>query len=180
MTDSLFPFTASNGLVINRDVLGGLVINATALPLTLPGMKTRALREFFQAERDESLGRWRSKEHPDYVVYQNRHGQVNVLYEPDGLSSRAYGRGEFPGTSGRFPDIAAEYFAAHPEPKPWHDAKPGEAWLVTADGDEQLCVVRDDNPTDPNEFVWAHGDFPVTADYITAAERVHPRGGDES
>ena len=37
---------------------------------------------------------------------------------------------------------AYRYFAAHPEPKPWEDAKPGEVWLVTLSHCEpQICQV---------------------------------------
>ena len=31
---------------------------------------TEALRAFFQAERDDALGRWRDTENPDYVAYR--------------------------------------------------------------------------------------------------------------
>ena len=94
-----------------------------------------ALREFFQAERDEELGRWRDPENPDMVVYPR----------PD--QDDSYGRcmSLFDESSGEFwlaweriatHDSSARYFAAHPEPKPWDTARPDDLWVLS-DGDRE-------------------------------------------
>lgn len=99
------------------------------------------LREFFLHERDQELGRWRWPENPDYVVYPvidpahemafGRDLSVMVFHEPTGVL-KGYCRDEDQGGNSReYPNAARAYFAAHPEPKPWHDAKPGEVWVLT-------------------------------------------------
>lgn len=101
---------------------------------TFTAKEVEALRAYFQAERDKELGWWRAS--PDYVVKPradngiesrsvtvlNERLAVNIpVWEDDDIRSE-YG-------------IAARaYFDAHPEPKPWHEAKPGEAWLLTFNG----------------------------------------------
>lgn len=97
------------------------------------------LREFFQHERDEELGRWRWPENPDYVVYVKCESEsepragVRVLHERTGRS-RDIGRAVVnacEATVSRFGRAARAYFEAHPERKPWHDATEGEVWIVT-------------------------------------------------
>lgn len=128
---------------------------------------TQALREFFQHERDEELGRWRWLENPDYVVYplpspdgrvhivevfSERFGQ-SVQYPRDYFRSTICSRNSSPEAL-----AASDYFAAHPEPKPWHDAKPGESWVLRFESGEEL-----------SQTVNFEGDFypwvlPVTSD----------------
>lgn len=96
-----------------------------------------ALREFFQHERDEELGRWRWPENPDYVVYPKANSttgkrMVRVISETYG-----YGRDHCEGDHEQsdYRQAAAAYFAAHPESKPWHDAEDGSVWrLVQGEG----------------------------------------------
>ena len=121
-------YTASNGIKVF--VSHGLVevdINPNVRTFYTEGGVT-ALREFFQAERDEALGRWRSTEFRGWVVYSSSFNPntVKVLDEHAGRVF-AFTRETLDGTGSA---IAAEYFAAHPEPKPWHDAKPGEVWVL--------------------------------------------------
>ena len=95
------------------------------------------LREFFQAERDEELGRWRFNAY--LVVYpavnhqpRNNARSVNVFDERTGrLHMRHEGQVAHRETNPAFSEAAFSYFAAHPEPKPWHDAKLGELWEVS-------------------------------------------------
>jgi hypothetical protein len=110
---------------------------------------TQAFREFFQHERDTELGRWRSKEHPEYVAYpQDDENYGVIVVDESGSCNRDYVSVNMAAGSGPAPRIMAvarEFFAAHPEPKPWHNAKPGEVWVLTLDGDnEQGAVVSND------------------------------------
>lgn len=85
---------------------------------------TQAFREFFLHERDIELERWRSKEHPEYVVYLHDDDRVRVVRESDGVSyswnrlsvTLPYGQGC---AELQFQPVAREFFAAHPEPKPF-------------------------------------------------------------
>lgn len=137
-------FTASNGMrVWDRD---GTVLVQGVFPdaLTIPPLDVDALREFFQHEKDEQLGRWRWPANPDYVVYPVGDGVVDVLRETS-VSEVTLGPGRQAGItrddaagwdrdhSKNFYRAAREYFEAHPEPKPWHDAKPGEVWVLNID-----------------------------------------------
>ena len=95
---------------------------------------TEALRAFFQAERDEQLGRWRDPENPNIVVYpipaMNDQGDgygraVWVLDEAEMVSRTVL-------DDRHSHSSASRYFAAHldPEPRPWEEAKPGEIWEI--------------------------------------------------
>lgn len=109
-----------------------------------------AMREFFLHERDSDLGRWRWPENPQYVVYPSElyltppnADLVTVVNERNGQSSRC--RQEDDGSLGHFSLAARAYFAAHPEPRPWHDAKPGEVWAITTENvADEVAVQRTD------------------------------------
>lgn len=112
-----------------------------------------ALREFFQHERDEELGRWRWPENPDYVVYLRNDGQACVFNEATGVTvyrfrgehehleelRRQSGEEVMPHTH-----AARAYFEAHPERKPWHAPDAGDHWALhiahgmALSGDEHL------------------------------------------
>ena len=101
---------------------------------------------FFQAERDEQLGRWRDPEHPDWVVYPLADGTVMVFNEQSqyrGFWSRK-GTRECALKWGSA-DVARRYFQAHPEPKPWHAARSycDEIWVLTIHGCEQPVYVTE-------------------------------------
>lgn len=141
-------FTASNGItVFVRD--GGTVqfqhgtrAESCGILQVMPHSEWwQTLREFFQHERDETLGRWRWPEHPDFLVYSRGYAGVRVTSESSGghvLAVREAAMGWQKGQSTYF-GAARAYFEAHPERKPWHDAKPGETWRLT---------VRDRDPLD--------------------------------
>ncbi len=135
-------FTARNGRKIECDPVRDetrVVENQNNMLENFDYLNSRdmdALREFFLHERDKELGRWRWPENPDYVVYPSEvyltppdAGLVTVFNERTGQASHC--RRESDGSSGHFSLAARAYFAAHPEPRPWHDAKPGELWSVT-------------------------------------------------
>lgn len=98
--------------------------------------ETQALREFFRAEEDMRLGRWRWPDNPDFVVYAESGGLHSVVQESTGLSSSRngiYDGGDI------FNDAAVAYRTAHY--KPWRDAKPGEVWVIDRDGVETVFRV---------------------------------------
>ena len=105
---------------------------------------TEALRAFFQAERDEQLGWWRDPENPNIVVYRTPEDDdedgrcVRVLDEHSGEFWLGWEHTASPGPARR-------YFDAHPEPKPWHAARPDcdEIWVLTIHGCEQPVYVTE-------------------------------------
>ena len=167
-------FVASNGFHVHLpdgdDAFGvnGMFMNEK---------ERQALREFFQHERDIELGRWRSKEHPSYVVYPQDEENYGVLVvdEISGVGdyvsvNMAAGSGE----ARMHVKVAREFFAAHPEPKPWHNAQPGEVWALTVSGKESAWAFADD------VSVWAEASTGRTlaaapkSPAITAGRRIWP------
>lgn len=146
-------FTASNGVTVTIDDNGYLLAAGGTGPhdhcIHATGgadLGVQALREYFQHERDTDLGRWRDPENPDMVVYRppfadsTNDRDIYVIDETLGRSHRFWeevvNRSE---SANGLNQTARRYFAAHPDPKPWHDAKPGEAWVLTIDGTEHLA-----------------------------------------
>ena len=107
--------------------------------MELPTADFKTLREYFQAERDEELGRWRDPEIPDMVVYPHDDVTITVLDEVDGKRFWWTRGDELDAHQERFPgfDTARAYFAAHPEPKPWDAARPDEVWVLTINNDRE-------------------------------------------
>jgi hypothetical protein len=143
-------FTASNGLrLIQRDggstyeLLSSDGDNMFEGAEWLGSQDMDALREFFQAEADERLGRWRWPDNRDIYVTAEHVGFVTVVDERDPAN---------PGTWERYwRDAKTEkgragvaYFDAHPEPKPaWHEAIRGEVWeIAKVDQEAALYVVE--------------------------------------
>lgn len=179
-------FKASNGLIVKRFPDRVSVLESHGLDGSLSvlgGDIADALREFFQHERDELLGRWRAEPGSDHVVYRvpdlnDSDGQyIRVVDEREGV---VFGMWEEAlgavGAPDEFKATARAYFDAHPEPKPWHDAKPGEVWLVTKDDTEGefAAVVSDPVVTGRTSFDAAAISFPVNDLRITAGRRIWP------
>lgn len=143
-----------------------------------PG-QVNALREFFQHERDTQLGRWRWPENPDYVVYPvgGHSDSVRVVLETNGAHFNFF-RPAMPyrsDDSGFAFNAAHAYFDAHPERKPWENAKEDEIWALKIDtyGGEILGRVA------AGRFVMVDPDQPpglldVTAPAIKSARRIWP------
>ena len=113
-----------------------------------------ALREFFQHERDEELGRWRWPEDADYVVYPRHQDVVLVLHEGDGSGCLwARERAELLRDDTLFRLAARAYFEAHPERKPWHDAKHGEIWVMTVGVGPEMVTYVDRETNDFPRFI---------------------------
>lgn len=136
-------FTASNGVTIERKGVAALAVERpmTDRLLNINAERVVALREFFRAERDEELGRWRWPENPDYVVYPDDDGDVIVLNEREVISSLVIRR-DLPQLNADIDrtKAARAYFEAHPERKPWEDAKPGDVWVFEVDGEESIVA----------------------------------------
>ena len=144
-------FTASNGFYVQDEWVyrpdGEAWLEADTLAAV-------ALIEYgahqAQAERDAALGRWRSVEHPDWVVYPGkpdeslpvRYQECVVVDERDG-NRLVYGSAVTSCYSGEGKEVAREFFAAHPvpEPKPWEEAQEGEAWVLWVQEGQELPAI---------------------------------------
>jgi len=152
-------FVASNGIKIRVDDgpsgahLLGFMPTLDQTHATGSGEGIQALREFFQAEADERLSRWRDPQQPRFVVYGPFDAveigrDLTVIDEVTG-AEYSYRRSEDDGHahgnqafehpwSNKAAWAARHYFDAHPELKPWHEANPGEVWLLAHNGAEVL------------------------------------------
>lgn len=144
----------------------------------------QALREFFLAERDAELGRWRDPEDPDWVGYRYSGPNSLQLLNERTARTQYWTRNELGSVDvyGDFPTwpIAQRYFATHPKPKPWHEAQEGEGWTVTVEGETKLMTVVEVDGRlvfiDPSiSDYWT-----LDNDAITTARRIWPEvSGDE-
>lgn len=153
-------FTASNGVRVVLTNNGATLYSpGDSWPMPEPHQMFAnadvviGLREFFQHERDEELGRWRWPENPEYVVYLRNDGQACVFNEATGVTvyrfrgehehleelRRQSGEEVMPHTH-----AARAYFEAHPERKPWDTASAGELWAFKTDpGTRETLWERD-------------------------------------
>lgn len=171
-------YTASNGYTVDTSC-GVSIRNGVGNERHVLGLySVVALREFFLHERDEQLGRWRWPENSDYVVYPQG-PEASVYHELTGTWGQ-WSRAEALAYHGmdNLAAAARAYFDAHPEPKPWHDAKPGEVWLLEFsgfEGDEAPWIVRIAS-IESVEFVYPQNGnaIPLSDETITAARRIWP------
>ena len=133
-------FPAGNVAITNA--LGNLVHGSTC---DLPSWAAEAAAEFFEHEKDVELGRWRDPEILDWVVYPiDVHGDVRKIGVMNELDRRTFIIRENESITGAsFREVAGRWFDAHTAPPPWHNAKPGEVWLVTYRGTEDPYRVTD-------------------------------------
>ena len=169
-------FTASNGVAIRHDEDGDLEISGLARNVwefLVNPAGIQALREFFLHERDEALGRWRHSNHPGIfaVGFEHDPNVVQSVKEEGGTAYAQYRRDGIGPAFDPMHQVAIGYFAAHPEPKPaWHDAKPGEVWLLTFRDlcDEGAYIARD------RTFRAADHDLDIQDARLTDARRIYP------
>ena len=142
-----------------------------------------ALREFFQHERDQELGRWRWPENPEYVVYKAPAGErlrdarhVTVSNESNGEAALLFevASGGVSGGSSWAREAARAYFAAHPEPKPWHDAEDGEVWALTGAGGLEQPWRR----VNGKWLSFTRGEIVYSAEHAIDGRRIWPEVSD--
>lgn len=147
-----------------------------------PRFVTTALREYFQHERDRELGRWRDPE-TGLLVYRSD-GYAIVISEKT-LVRNSYLRTDlghplFSPTSNDYNRAAARYFAAHPEPKPWHSAEPGEVWLLDIDDEQAPAITFLDKNTGQTLFATpTFTDLEPVSPLITAGRKLWPEESDD-
>ena len=154
------------------------------IALTTANFET--LRAFFQAERDDALGRWRDPQNPDYVVYPHDDVNTTVHDETNGVHqywSREQAEDDEYSRGFGFATARA-YFQAHPKPKPWHAARPDcdEIWVLTIHGCEQPVYVTEFGG-EPAFQVPGGETMSLSHGAITAGHRIWPEpngSGDES
>lgn len=177
-------FTASNGVTVSSEtqaITGRRRIKFETEHVgevfEVSGEYMTALVEKLDHERDQELGRWRYNSY--LVIYQaenhqpgNRARSVYVLDERTAkMHMRHEGQAAWREADPELTTAAASYFAAHPLPKPWHDAKPGEVWVLTVDGKEDAFKLHGD--LFRNGALW---DIEQTDRHITAGRRIWPEG----
>lgn len=89
----------------------------------------KALSEIYRWDRDSKLGRSRSQERPDYVVYPLGGDIIKVLDERSG-SQEVFRRND-PVQYTIHYEVAQEYFSARPLLLPWHNAEEYEIWALS-------------------------------------------------
>lgn len=106
--------------------------------------------EFFQAQRDLELGRWRCPAEPDWVAQEDEpdvYGRRTVrLFNERAFEMHHLNSLVTEGTtSGELAKhrVARAFFEAHPQVKPWHGAQAGEFWQVQHMGMTETCRVDD-------------------------------------
>lgn len=122
-------FTASNGHKVTPNGDGANVYRGIMSTPIYPD-EMQALREFFQAETDERLGRWRDPEQADFVVYgpfePDEIGYDLIVVDEQTGERAQYRRSEDDGGGGKdfahpwsnkHAWAARHWFAAHPEPE---------------------------------------------------------------
>lgn len=175
-------FAAKYGITIESlsDPFTLKVTHADGRSQMIDGPVAKALDERYRARNDEQIGRWRWPERPHFVVYPSAvwlhpadPDVVMVVNESNGSSHRAR-RDDPDSLFGHFSQAGHAYFVAHPEPKPWHDAKSGEAWVLTVDGEEFPWGVGEG--ADAGRFVYLGGlsNIPLEHPSITAGRRIWP------
>lgn len=180
-------FTASNGaqvVLTNAGATGYVLADGddSVASSYLGFEQMKAWREFARAEEDTRLGRWRWPENPNITVRiapthaQSSRGEgptVMIQQDSDGYVGY-YTRDRLPEITDKTGGIVRAghaYFEAHPEPKPWHDAKEDEVWLITYNGSEFPSIFQAGRFRD-------HGGS-WDADSITTARRIWPHTSEE-
>lgn len=174
-------FEASNGVeVLEITPDAGLYLDGTPFYIR-PDQKV-ALEEYFQAKRDKELGRWRWPENPDYFVvprdkkvrgrrvvrvFQESRGRVNDFFEDDSRIEETHATAR----------AARDYFSAHPEPKPWLGARPGEVWVFTwALGSKQPALILNNGKFVLRDNDSSEKEYSLDEPAIEAGHRIWPEG----
>lgn len=135
--------------------------------------------EYFQAKRDEELGRWRCPTETDWVAREGvrtAEGRTVVVVNERTLdrfwfNERVRDASEDVDLAHR---VGRAFFEAHPERKPWEDARPGEIWEITRDGIGEGVYLR---ATHEWRAIWPFSGSASPAsslNRVTSARRVWP------
>jgi len=166
-------FTASNDMRVERDHNGDVLIDAGthSMSVFMADGTALALREFFRAEEDERLGRWRWPENPDYVVYPDGTSR-RVVKESTGQTMQVsyHDRKVMTTYLDSYVGAARAFDSAHSQPKPWHEAQPGQVWLVN--GTVRAVVERAREPHTFSDPFSREVGLPVTDPSIVDARRI--------
>lgn len=177
MQDMGTGFKAASGRAVNVAADGSLMFGRVNGYLSKEAAYDA--EEYFRAKHDEELGRWRWPINPHWIAMEgnrNRDGRRTVAlfneqtFESCLVNDRVL-ESSIDDASHR---AGRAFFEAHPELKPWHDAKAGEFWSVHHVGIE-TCRVDDVNGTLRFVGVDSHGlsvSMPITHHSITAAVRM--------
>ena len=130
------------------------VLDAGAMRISMPGMdyvrgyeptnlqagRVYSLREYFLSERDTELGVWRwvSSTGKHYLVRKLGYGDQFRVVSEEHMEQLDWRPEEYNMETHQASEMVKAiraYLDAHPEPKPWHDAKPGEVWLFKGSTD---------------------------------------------
>jgi hypothetical protein len=155
--------------------------SANRFLLTLSEREAAAVMALGLKERDEALGRWRSPDDPDFVVYPNPSGSLlRVIDEREpGICYCHYrdGEPEEKSTPASYQQAARAYVEAHS--RPWKDAKAGEVWVVhlAADSSPRAAVVIRDLVSLEKVFVGLNLRQKIVSDAIVSAHRIFPGEG---
>jgi len=180
-------FTASNGVTVTIEHDGYLIATTDDGMCHATGgadLGIQALREYFTAERDQELGRWRDEE-TGLLVYQiNDVPDTVFVFDETYADHGTWTREEVgPTVVGFGAPIAERFFAAHPEPKPWHNAQPGEAWAVALGSNAPDPVLVVNHERRPMFQYGSDQNGPERIETynanITHAERIWPTGADD-
>lgn len=162
-------FTASNEATVEQFAYS-LNVKMRSAESWLEPWAVNALREFFRAEEDERLGRWRRPEYPTYVVREDNVGELTIFNEKS-MTLVSVTRDEVEsGYNGWGRDTARAYIDAHPVKKPWHDAKPGELWRIELPDIGENSYVAGDYTFRSHDHAITMEDF-----RIISARRIWPQ-----
>ena len=174
-------FTASNGWAVVEELRCLKIAHPNHYLRVIDLDVTAALREYFQHERDQELGRWRDPENPNMVVYQvlDNTNLARVTDEITGIADiwmREALTAPLSEKASRWQETARRYFEAHPEPKPWENAEPGEVWLLTINGRPEEPTLRVGGRD--FDFATKYGGIHGGSESITAGRRIWPEQED--
>ncbi|MEV4773830.1 hypothetical protein [Microbacterium sp. LWH12-1.2] len=178
-------FVASNGVKVWVDGISGIVSVASSNVKTFPTERIDpvdaiALREFFQHERDEELGRWRSTIDANWTAALDAETGWVQFRKDDGLHefSMTKRNPSLTGWSSCLQAIGREYLDAHPERKPWEDATPGQVWDVDLEyGGVRAVVVYSARHAEPIAVFrdpYTQVEYETDDSTIRDARRIYP------
>lgn len=176
-------FTASNGVEIETTVHGCLC-TVGCIGYAWAGFEgVEALREYFQHERDRELGRWRDPDNPDFVVYRrpkrdDELGRAVWVLDETTATGYTYWEHSTPAWPGKYAQMwkaAERYYEAHPEPRPWDEAEPGEIWELTEPGGLNQLWVKTERGL--WRSIYASKPTYYDAKDATAGRRIWPEEG---